>query len=178
MPTREEAQRLAAALNQLRPDWGASGLMTVIGDQRLVHRPMVDVAVAFVALALDPQTRKPTRIFETGPWWLLAAPRANEHNTSAHIRRPAADDCDVCHQPRHPDNDHAYVQLNSTGYGTPMPDEVRSRLAEVAEAHHLAATAEREAEPEKPAPPDPEEVLAKHTPTAERAAELDTQEEA
>lgn len=133
---KDEATRIAGAVNALRPDWGAHGVLTILADDRLRHRAYGDVAKAFVALALDPASRKPTRIHEDGPWWIAARPDAREVNTSSLIRRPLADDCDVCLRPRADhgpgrNDDHEYRQRNASGHGTPMPDEARARLTQL-----------------------------------------------
>lgn len=66
--TRTEAERVAHAVNALRPDWPTSSLLTLIG-QHLKHRAYRDVAVALAWVACDPATRTPGRVVEPGPWW-------------------------------------------------------------------------------------------------------------
>lgn len=96
MLTREEAQRIAAAVNALRPDWAQAGLMTVLSDERIrLTRTYRDTAVAFVALAADPESRKPTRIFEHGPWWESARPVG----AVTPLRKIPDDACATCFEP-------------------------------------------------------------------------------
>lgn len=85
-----EVQRLAHAINELRPGWPISSLTTFI-RRNLASRVYRDAAVALVWVALDadgagnPITDTPKRVLEPGPWW-----RAAEHSGSVvhHIRRP------------------------------------------------------------------------------------------
>ena len=71
MLSKIEIERLADALHALRPDWPTKSLVTftsnVLGDQRYA-----DVAVALVAIAVDPATQTPKRIMADGPWWRAA----------------------------------------------------------------------------------------------------------
>lgn len=96
MVNRAEAERIAGAVNALRPDWAPASVVAVIADDRIRHRAYPDLTHAFVALALDHTSRKPTRIFEAGPWW--TAPGVVVAGPS--YRYPAHDDCDTCGLPR------------------------------------------------------------------------------
>lgn len=71
MTTREEAERIAAAVNTIRPGWPISSLVTLIG-QHHQHRPARDVGAALMWVALDPDSRTPGRVNESGPWWPTA----------------------------------------------------------------------------------------------------------
>lgn len=72
-----EVQRLAHAINDLRPSWPISSLTTFIG-RNLANRNYRDVAVALVFVALDAdmagnyKTQTPKRVLENGPWWKAA----------------------------------------------------------------------------------------------------------
>ncbi|HUX70456.1 MAG TPA: hypothetical protein VMV41_08100 [Cellulomonadaceae bacterium] len=68
MLTRTEIERLAAAGNQLRPDWPVRSLVTLI-HTNLANRAYRDVAVALAWIATDPNTATPGRLLELGPWW-------------------------------------------------------------------------------------------------------------
>lgn len=96
MLTKDEAQRIALCVSSLRPDWSTNGLMSVLADDRCRHRVPRDLTLAFVALALDPTSRKPTRIFEAGPWWDVTKPVGP---TVQQYRVITADDCGVCYRP-------------------------------------------------------------------------------
>lgn len=113
---RDEATKIASAVNALRPDWGHLGIMQILGDERIRPRAFTDMTRVFVALALDADTRKPTRIFEQGDWWQAAAPTGpREHNTSAHIAAVSPDDCWTCSRPKAScalDNSHEYEMRN------------------------------------------------------------------
>lgn len=68
-----EIERIAAAINLLRPDWPAKSLRTLLGRSELCQRPRRDVAVALVWVACDSETKSPARVIEAGPWWRAAA---------------------------------------------------------------------------------------------------------
>lgn len=68
MLTDEELTRLAKAAHTLRPDWPIASVRTHLADCH-VHRDYADVAVALVAVAIDPDTRTPARLDRQGPWW-------------------------------------------------------------------------------------------------------------
>lgn len=65
-----EVQRLAIAINALRPDWPIKSLQTIIAAQ--APRAWGDLAVALTAVAVDPRSRSPKRVTEHGPWWAAA----------------------------------------------------------------------------------------------------------
>ncbi len=161
MLSRAEAERIAASGSALRPAWSQEQILAVLADPRIrVHRTPSDTAAALARLALDPDTRQPTRMLEAGPWWTT-----NPADRGPVYRKPEPDDCHHCHRPQHPDipGDHDYLAAKSfRPQPTPMPDEVRERLAEVVEQQHLAATAERAETPE-PEPRPVDEILADHT---------------
>jgi hypothetical protein len=124
---KQEATRIAGAINALRPDWGVSGLMTILGDDRLRSRAYEDMTRTFVALALDPQSAKPTRVFEDGPWWHATTLGRRETNTSSSIRRARHDDCGICGYPadRHVVDslmDHEYQPRHASGRGVKAPE--------------------------------------------------------
>ena len=72
MLTEIEAHRLAAAINQLRPEWPLASLSTFIRNQ-LHTRAYRDAAVALTWVATDPGTHTPARVLEAGPWWQTAS---------------------------------------------------------------------------------------------------------
>lgn len=67
-----EADRIAAAMNQLRPDWPTSSVRTLI-RKHLMERPRRDVAVALAWIACEANTSTPARVIEQGPWWRAVA---------------------------------------------------------------------------------------------------------
>jgi hypothetical protein len=67
-----EATRIAAAINQLRPDWPAPSLRTLLARPELATRPRRDVAVALTWVACESTTQTPARVLEHGPWWRAA----------------------------------------------------------------------------------------------------------
>ena len=80
-----EIDRIAAAINMLRPDWPAASLRTLLARQELVHRPRRDVAVALAWVACESATLTPARVLEAGPWWRAAV--ADEARTPTPPRR-------------------------------------------------------------------------------------------
>jgi hypothetical protein len=132
--------------------------MAVLGDDRCRRRAYRDLFVAFVALALEPDSLKPTRIYADGPWWLAARPRAAEGGQN--IRRPEPTDCHHCHRPAHANipGDHDYLAVRDfRPQPTPMPEQVRSQLKD-------RPSVRPKPSPKPPAPPVTE-TLAKHQPT-------------
>lgn len=134
MLTHAEAARIAASGSALRPDWSQEQIIGVLRDPRIrVHRTPADTAAALARLALDPDTRQPTRLLEAGPWWTTAP----GGGPAALVHRPAHDDCSVCHKPKHPDTpDHPYVQMNANGRGVHAPAEL---IDQVKRRPHLDA---------------------------------------
>ena len=66
-----EAERIAAAMHALRPDWPVSSLLTLI-RKKLIDRPRRDVTVALAWVACEAGTATPARVLESGPWWRAA----------------------------------------------------------------------------------------------------------
>lgn len=71
MPEPAEIQRIAAAMNALRPDWNPRSLTTFLTEHHSA-RPYRDLAIAAVAVATDPKTKTPRLLNEHGPWWAAA----------------------------------------------------------------------------------------------------------
>lgn len=68
MLNENEIDRIANAINALRPDWPVKSLRTLIAS-KLAHRTRRDVAVALAWVAADGDSLKPARVLEAGPWW-------------------------------------------------------------------------------------------------------------
>lgn len=156
MLTKDEAQRIALCVNALRPDWATNGLMTVLADQRCRNRVPHDLTLAFVAMALDPQSRRPGRIFEQGPWWSIARPAGEQ---SINYRTIQPDDCAICSLPQQQIHaDHEYEPRHARNESALPTPEQRAAL----EAARIEArTAERKPEPPRE-PRDPAEVINAH----------------
>lgn len=75
MPSETEIERLAAATNQIRPDWPVQSLRTHLRNHH-EHRAYRDLAVALAYIATDPMTQTPARLKESGPWWRLTEEQA------------------------------------------------------------------------------------------------------
>lgn len=67
-----EEERIAAALNQLRPDWPIKQLRTLLADSRIASRARRDVTVALAWVACESGSSTPYRVLESGPWWRAA----------------------------------------------------------------------------------------------------------
>lgn len=64
------AERIAQAVHDLRPEWPAQSVLTLIGNSEdLRTRAYRDLAVAFAYVACDPASLTPGRVREAGPWW-------------------------------------------------------------------------------------------------------------
>jgi hypothetical protein len=68
MADKAELERLAAAVNCLRPEWPAKSILTFLAAHH-AHRAYSDLASAFALVATDPKTQTPARLSEAGPWW-------------------------------------------------------------------------------------------------------------
>ena len=84
MTLESERQRIAAAVNQLRPDWPVKSLLSLLDSDHLANRPRRDVCVALTWIACDIDSQTPARIREDGPWW-RATNADNDAAWSAHL---------------------------------------------------------------------------------------------
>jgi hypothetical protein len=66
-----EAERIAAAMHEARPDWPTSSVLTLI-RKSLLDKPRRDVFVALAWVASEPNSHTPARVLESGPWWRAA----------------------------------------------------------------------------------------------------------
>ena len=66
-----QIQRIAAAVNELRPEWPVRSLVTYLTKNH-ADRPFADLAIACVAVAVDERSATPARVAEHGPWWVAA----------------------------------------------------------------------------------------------------------
>lgn len=113
MIERHEAERLAAAINNLRPDWPIPSLLTFIHKRQ--HRPLLDLTIHLAWVAQLPETSTPARADQDGPWQHATTPRPGTTSASAHITTAADTDCAICGQgePAHAHvttyGDHPYV---------------------------------------------------------------------
>lgn len=112
MLTREEGERLAAAVNALRADWPTKSLFSFIGQR--ATRPYRDLALELVYVALDPKTETPARIDQDGPWKQLT----RVTNPADGLQR--IDFATACHECLHP-----FEHLWHGGTGTVHDHEYR-----------------------------------------------------
>lgn len=90
----EQVQRIARAINLIRPDWPVPSLETFI--RRHEHMAPVDLHLQLVYVAHDPKTTTPARIDQHGPWkYLLTGPR--EQTVAYRYTDPR--DCGICNKP-------------------------------------------------------------------------------
>jgi hypothetical protein len=68
-----EISRIAAAISDLRPDWPAASIRSLLNRPELKNRLRRDVAVALTWVACEADTKTPARVIEAGPWWRAAA---------------------------------------------------------------------------------------------------------
>lgn len=87
--TKNDAERLAAAINMIRPDWPVQSLLTLL--RGYATRPLRDIGVALAWVALDPDSESPGRLAQDGPWWKAAVAdrpavqQPGSRNDPAHI---------------------------------------------------------------------------------------------
>ena len=98
MPSREEIQRIAGAMNALRPDWRVSSLTTFLTDH-CYARSYRALSIAAVAVATDPKCTTPNLLTQDGPWWAGAFQASGEREFS---ERPSDPSWPFCPIPGHP----------------------------------------------------------------------------
>lgn len=96
----EQADRIAAAVNMLRPDWPTRSIRKLLDRPTLAGRPLRDVAVALTWVACDPGSATPARVTTAGPWWTAAAAAADPR--IAEGRGLTMDQGCHCGRPLHP----------------------------------------------------------------------------
>lgn len=92
--TPTEIDRAAVAIHGLRPDWPASSLRTFIMNN-LAAYGYRDAVLALAWIATDPNTRKPGRVLEPGPWWDTSR-RSTDPLPEPPTPDPAEPRCWVC----------------------------------------------------------------------------------
>ena len=145
-----EAERIANAINVLRPDWPVASLRTLLGRPELTRRPRRDVLVALAWVAAEPESQKPYRVLESGPWWAAAAAEHARPATEAPEIIPPEHQCAICSRrredcARNPHGGHEFRSVVEHARTARQPD---------AEAAHLIADAIR-AEVESMTPRQP-----------------------
>lgn len=129
-----ERDRIAAAIHQLRPDWPASSLRTLLDRPTLKDRPRRDVAVALTWVACESKSQTPARVLEAGPWWQAASTEGTDAGGAVTTGRlDPTGTCDTCSQPEHrhgPMSGHEFVSVveaaRSRG-ATPKPPLPRTK---------------------------------------------------
>lgn len=91
MATPDEIDRIAAAMNALRPDWPVRSLVTFLSRHHAA-RPYRDLAIAAVAVATDTRTTSPNLLNEHGGWW-TAAQAVTGTNGGGAVLRPTDPRC-------------------------------------------------------------------------------------
>lgn len=148
-----EAERIAAAVHVLRPDWPTSSLLTLL-RKNLMDRPRRDVLVALAWVSAEPATSTPARVLESGPWWRAAA--VDGDTTGRREPYNPAEFCDICGKPhgRHPEGDHVFVSVVEH---TRALNADQAREAKRAAAKDYARQALGDAKAEGPREPEPRE---------------------
>jgi hypothetical protein len=118
-----EAQRIAAAMHEARPDWPASSVLTLI-HRSLIDKPRRDVFVALAWIASEPNSHTPARVLESGPWWRAAGV---DGATRTLETAPTGTRCTICGQPQDGQHlGHDYSQPRERD-----PEAVKSHVAEL-----------------------------------------------
>lgn len=155
-----EAQRIAAAINILRPEWSTKLLMMVLGDERMIRRPYADALIALTVCALDNNTIKPGRVHELGPWWAVASAASRTGSSRSYIT-PKPGVCAICDREKsqHDGADHSFDSPFERTAGVGPTPEQKAAI----EAARVEALAARPEPKPKRKPRDPAEVIATHT---------------
>lgn len=157
MLTRQETERLAQAVNALRPDWPTASLVTFIWKRN--ERPLLDLSVELTWVAQLTDSKSPARIDQDGPW-----KKATIGSTGQVYRQIGRDECIICgfsdgwalHTGDH-DFENPLMRRKSA---LPTPEQKAALEAARIEAEKKL-TAAREAEPSREVR-DPAEVIASH----------------
>jgi len=141
-----EVQRIAAAMNHLRPDWPVASLRTLI-TEKLGERARRDVAVALAWVACESNTATPARVLEAGPWWKAAAVDGGAHHREPYDRGGTCSTCTLPHAKCRQvwGGDHQYVSVHEYEKTINRDPERIKRIIEAAKAE---VTPQRE--PSKP----------------------------
>jgi hypothetical protein len=150
-----EAQRIAAAMHVLRPDWPTASILTMI-RKNLIDRPRRDVTVALSWIACEANSHTPARVLESGPWWIAVGVDGTTTNRPGKV--DPANRCGICSKPRDrcqrervADDDHVF-EAPGPKPTTDVPRVVaalKSEMAPIAprvESSGLDALAERRPE--------------------------------
>ncbi|GAA5229237.1 hypothetical protein [Arthrobacter cryoconiti] len=98
MITKPQAETLTALLNQIRPRWSTTSLMTILEKNAQHPAKFADIATAAVTAARDPIAQTPGIIFIDTRFW----PEETKHRLPKppecedHIGEPAHN-CSSCH---------------------------------------------------------------------------------
>ncbi len=157
-----EAQRIAAAMHQLRPDWPAASLLTLI-RKNLIDRPRRDVTVALAWVACETNTHTPARVLEAGPWWQAEG----YEGTTARRHHQACDVCQICN---HPPADCARIWSGEHEFQS--RDQIRKARDKATDAgSHVALVREQVQHVKHAAAETPKLAPATHSPDCIRAAD-------
>lgn len=168
-----EITRIAAAMNQLRPDWPLKQLGTLLRDDRIVTRPRRDVTVALAWVACEAGTSSPYRVLEAGPWWRAAAIE------SASTREPfdQTSTCGTCGKPedrcqrtRIADDDHPFESVLSVKRRREAGEFDTARTVDHLRELVIDAKAEPAPAAEKPTAPPSEHAEAARAALREEAS--------
>lgn len=160
-----EAQRIASAINVMRPEWSTGLLMAVLGDDRMIRRPYADALIALTVLATDEKSKKPGRVHDNGIWWAAVTATVGQE---IKYRTITNEDCAICTRPENEHNlptlrDHDFEPYGSRNESAlPTPEQKAALEAARIEAEKKR-TAAREDEVKRE-PRDPAEVIASHLP--------------
>ncbi|WP_461169297.1 hypothetical protein [Arthrobacter sp. Z1-15] len=97
--TEQQARALAYMLHEIRPDWGAASLVSLIGKHHDSVPSIGALILAATTKAMEPSCKTPGPIFHPGPHWrtedaaerfLPTPPACEDHETFA------AHNCPCC----------------------------------------------------------------------------------
>jgi hypothetical protein len=103
MTTPDDIQRIARAMNALRPDWAIPSLITFLGRNHS-DRATRDLTIAAIVVATDPKTATPQLLNQHGPWWAAAQTVAGGTASTVPGAVPGPNDA------RCPDHPHEHLR--------------------------------------------------------------------
>ena len=106
MASRDDIERIAAAVNAVRSDWQVRSLVTYL-TQHHGARPFRVLLVAALVVATDERTQTPKLLEQQGPWWAagqaavggFADVRFERCDKPGHSSYPASN-CGACRSER------------------------------------------------------------------------------
>lgn len=135
MPSHDDIERIAAAMNAVRPAWRPASLVTFL-TRHHAARPYRDLLIAGIAVASDPRTTTPNLLNEHGAWWVAAQAVVGQSSPLRADRCPVeghtsylASNCGACRiDGLVPDDEVVDVPRPRLPVGAPIPPDSRAAI--------------------------------------------------